>query len=68
MCERSGKRTLYWIMLSFATKGRAKLARDRILEEQNGGDWPPFAVAFASPSNALLWERPAEDSTPGAPV
>jgi hypothetical protein len=62
------QRTTYCMALKFSTTGLAKLAHDRILEEQNGGDWPPFAVAFASPVTVGSLELTAEDSTPGAAV
>jgi hypothetical protein len=61
-------RIAYWISLKFVTKGLAKLAHSRILEEQKGGDWPPFAVVFASPRLVHSMESPTEDSTPGAAV
>ena len=62
------QRTTYCMALKFATTGLAKLAHDRILEEQNGGVWPPFAVVFASPKTVGSLEWTAEDSTPGAAV
>jgi hypothetical protein len=40
--------------LSFASKTQAKIARARILEEQCGADWPPFAVGFASTVDIAL--------------
>ena len=37
------------ILLKFGSKRQAQDARERIIEEHIGGDWPPFGVAFASP-------------------
>jgi hypothetical protein len=63
---RPGRRTVYELTLKFATTGLAKLARDRILEEQNGHEWPPFAVVYAIPSIVRAMEVPPVVSTPGA--
>ena len=37
---------LQLIYLKFKSKADAKRARRRIVEEQHGGQWPPFAVSF----------------------
>jgi hypothetical protein len=42
-----------------------KLARHRILENQKGGDWTPFAVAFAPSWNVRSMEHPVAARTPG---
>ena len=63
---RDGRRTLHQVVFKFPTKGLAKRARDRILEEQ--GVWPTFAVVFGSPSIVQAMSLPVEDSTPGAAV
>ncbi len=38
------------VLLKFKSKSAAKRARRRIIEEQHGGQWPPFAVHFAAAS------------------
>ncbi len=58
----------YQLTLKFSTTQQAKQARDRILEEQHGGNWPRFAVALASPWIVLSMEKPVEAPTPGAAV
>ncbi len=45
--EGSNQSLLKSIFLKFKSKSEAKRARRRILEEQHGGQWPPFAVNFA---------------------
>ena len=43
-------RTVHSLTVRFESKHLARSARMRILEEHSGGVWPPFAVAFASPT------------------
>jgi hypothetical protein len=58
----------YQLTLTFSTTQQAKQARDRILEEQHGGNWSSFAVALASSLILRSMERPVEAPTPGAAV
>jgi hypothetical protein len=45
--EGSKQSLLKCIVLQFKSKFEAKRARRRIVEEQHGGQWLPFAVSFA---------------------
>ena len=44
-------RTVHSQLLKFGSKRQAQEARQRIIEEHTGGDWPPFGVAFAAPES-----------------
>jgi hypothetical protein len=50
----------YQLTLKFSTTQQAKQTRDRFLEGRHGGDWPPFAVSFASPWTVRSMELPVE--------
>ncbi len=56
------------VTFKFETKGLATLARNRILEEQKGGDWPSCAVVLATPWAKFDMIQMAEARTPGAAV
>ncbi len=56
----------HYLVLQFASKIEARAARDRIIEEHKGGDWPPFFAAFAAPSIVRFMEQPVQTRTPGA--
>ncbi len=47
----------YQVMFKFWPERQAQLARDRMLQEQKGGDWPPFAVVLGTPEIVLSMSR-----------
>ena len=46
-CAAGSESWVKCIILKFKSKSEAKRARRRGIEEQLGGQWPPFAVSFA---------------------